>query len=41
MRIENVLNSCAERHLAKDNLTLSDLNSIIRTFNNRKRKFVV
>lgn len=36
LRIETVLNEAAERHIRSDNLSLIDLNSIIRAYNNRK-----
>lgn len=34
--IENVLNTCAKRHTEVLNLSLTDINCIIRTYNNRK-----
>lgn len=40
VQIENVLNCCAKRHTEKDNLTLSDINCIIRTYNNRKCEYL-
>lgn len=36
LRIETVLNEAAERHVHDENLSLIDLNSIIRAYNNRK-----
>lgn len=36
MRIECVLNDCTKRHLAQPNLSLSQLNSILRAYNNRQ-----
>lgn len=36
LRIETALNEAAERHIREDNLSLIDLNSIIRAYNNRK-----
>lgn len=36
--IEGVLNNCTERHIKNDNLTMSDINCIIRSYNNRKCK---
>ena len=34
--IESVLNNCTERHIKNKNLTMSDINCIIRSYNNRK-----
>lgn len=36
VRIEQVLNACAERHLAEKDLTMEQLNSILRAFTNRQ-----
>jgi len=38
LKIENVLNSCTERHLKLNNLTINDINCIMRAYNNRKCK---
>lgn len=38
VRLENVFNACTERHLDDPNLTLGKLNSIIRSYSNRKCK---
>lgn len=40
-RLENLLNTCADRHISRENLSLSELNSIVRTFNNRKCKYQI
>jgi hypothetical protein len=36
VKIENVLNTATERHLREGNLSLKDVNCIVRSYNNRK-----
>ncbi|XP_037052423.1 FAST kinase domain-containing protein 1, mitochondrial isoform X2 [Bradysia coprophila] len=36
VRMENVFNACTDRHLDQPNLSLSDLNSVIRSYSSRK-----
>lgn len=41
IRLENVFNACTERHLEQPNITLNDLNCIVRSYTNRKCELVV
>lgn len=36
LKIEEILNSCAERHIRQSDLTINDLNLILKAFNARK-----
>lgn len=37
--IDSILTACVERHLNDDQLTITDLNMIVRTLSSRKSKF--
>lgn len=38
--IDSVLTSCVENHLNNEDLTITDLNMLVRTLSNRKSKFL-